>query len=319
MKSSLRRAKDVLTLPLLAGVRATQPLPGVQRFLLAGVLASLKCWYHLPGNRVRKTIGNFCRVVGRDDPSGVFAESVEKLRCAAGMYGELMRHGPERLVDRVEFDADILAHCEAAKEEHGGGIIVMPHCIGAVPVAAGFARRFPSLLLVTESRSVLRSELVRRCFDKMQVEVAYVRRHDPAAAARSILRALHERKFVIGTTDLLRRTKDSVEVRMFGQPAHLPAWPARFSARRKAPIIPGFVHLDGERILPSVGAPYIEQDAVVATQRWAGFFEENFRRYPSEWIFLYEKRWSALIAQAAQTLPGPASVASQEDVSARRS
>ncbi len=308
MKSPLRRAKDALTVPLFAGVRATQPLPGVQRAMLAGALASLKLWYRLPGSRVQKTMSDFCRVVGRKDPAKVFAESVRKLQCAARMYGELMRHGPERLAGQVEFSAEVLASCEAVKKEHGGGIIVMPHCIGAVPVAVGFARRFPSLLLVTESRGAMRSDLVHRCFDKMQVEVTFVRRGDPAAAARSILKGLHDGKFIVGTTDLLRRTKDSVQVTMFGQPAHLPGWPARFSARRNTPIIPGFVHLDGERILPSVGTPFIEQDLAVATQKWAAFFEENFRRHPSEWIFLYEKRWSQLIAQAAESSPVAASV-----------
>jgi lauroyl/myristoyl acyltransferase len=252
----------------------------------------------VPGSHVRKVVNNYCAVIGRDDPARVFAESVDKIVRVANLYGDLMRHGPERMAGLVRIDETSLERCEKVRAGCGGGIIVLPHCIGSVPVAVGFARRFPSLLLVTESRSATSNKLMCDCFDRMCAEVTYVRRTDPATAARSILRALHEGKFVIGTTDILRRTRDSVEVRMFGRPAHLPAWAARFSSRRNAPIIPGFVRMEGDLMCPVVGEPYIAQDIRDATQRWAAFFEENFRKYPSEWLFLYEKRWAKLLAEA---------------------
>lgn len=300
MKDRFRLVKDALAFPLLAGIRMSSSVPGAQQVLFGGVSAALRFSRLVPGSHVRRTIRDYCRVVGCDDPARVFADSVRKITLLAELYGDLMRNGPERMARMAVFDPGTVETCERLKAQGKGGIFVLPHCIGSPVAAVGFARRFPSLLLITESRSVTRTKLTTDCFAKMGAEVAYVRRGDPAAAARSILRALHEGKFIIGTTDILRRTRDSALVRMFGQPAHLPAWPARFSARRDVPIIPAFVYLEGERICFCIGEPYIEPDMTIATQRWADFFGLSFRRYPSEWLFLYEKRWAQLIAQAAE-------------------
>ena len=122
--------------------------------------------------------------------------------------------------------------------------------------------------------------------------------------ARAILRALHEKKFVIGTTDLARNGPDTVEVKFFGQAVPLPAWPARFSARRKIPILPGYIRVSGGRIVLSCDEPYIEQDAVAATQRWAAYFEKSIRESPADWVFMLDKHWSSVIAKAA-AVDGP--------------
>lgn len=144
-----------------------------------------------------------------------------------------------------------------------------------------------------------RQLLMRRYFDKLGPELLYVRHTEPSVVARGILRALHEKKFVIGTTDLTRNGADTVEVKFFGQPVPLPAWPARFSARRKIPILPGYIRISGGRIVLSCDEPYIEPDTVAATQRWAAYFEKSIREAPADWPFMLDKRWSGVIAKAA--------------------
>jgi lauroyl/myristoyl acyltransferase len=79
----------------------------------------------------------------------------------------------------------------------------------------------------------------------------------------------------------------------------LPAWPARFSARRKIPILPGYIRVSGGRIVLSCDEPYIEPDTVVATQRWAAYFEKSIRESPADWVFMLDKHWSRVIAKAA--------------------
>ena len=145
--------------------------------------------------------------------------------------------------------------------------------------------------------------MLRRYFDKLGPELLFVRRTDPAIVARSILRALHEKKFVIGTTDLARNRPDTVEVKFFGQGVSLPAWPARFSARRKMPIMPGYIRVSGGRIVLSCDEPYIEPDAAVATQRWAAYFEKSIRESPADWVFMLDKHWSSVIARPPADRP----------------
>lgn len=225
---------------------------------------------------------------------------VDKAVLAAAAYGRLQREGPEAVRDLVTVDDASLAICESVRRDSGNGIFVVPHCAGSVLATVEFARRFPTMVLVRESKSEHRGRIFREYFERLGAEILYVRRAEPASIARAILRALNAGKFIIGTTDLLRRTDDTVEVVVFGRKAHLPAWPARFSARRNVPILPGYIRMEEGRIILTAGEPYIEPDLTAATQRWASFFEQNFRRHPSDWVFMYEKRWSKLIGEAAR-------------------
>jgi KDO2-lipid IV(A) lauroyltransferase len=244
-------------------------------------------------------MGNFCRVTGRSDPRRIYFQIVDNLMFAASGFGRLMSDGTDAVADMVTFDEAGVARLEAVRAQYGAGILLVPHCATSVLSATGFARRFPTLVLIRESRNMSRSRLLRRYFDKLGSELLFVRRADPAIVARTILRALHEKKFVIGTTDLALNRPDTVEVKFFGQGVLLPAWPARFSARRKIPIIPAYIRVSGGRIVPSCGEPYIEQDVAVATQRWAGYFEKSICESPADWVFMLDKHWASVIAKAA--------------------
>jgi KDO2-lipid IV(A) lauroyltransferase len=300
MRIRFRRVKDVAARPAHWLIRAGKLLPErLQRpyFKSFGFLG--KAYYFTPCSHARRTVGDFCRVTGRSDPRRIYFQIVDNLLFAASGFGRLLSDETGAVADMVTFDEAGAARLEAARAQYGAAILVVPHCAGSVLSAAGFARRFPTLVLIRESRNMSRSRLLRRYFEKLGSELLFVRRADPAIVARTILRALHEKKFVIGTTDLALNRPDTVEVKFFGQGVPLPAWPARFSARRKIPIIPAYIRVSGGRIVPSCGEPYIEQDVAVATQRWAGYFEKSIRESPADWVFMLDKHWASVIAKAA--------------------
>ena len=300
MRIRFRWIKDVAAWPAHWLVRAGGLMPDwlrrpyFQSFGLVG-----KAYYFTPCNHARRTVGNFCRVTGRSDSRRIYFQIVDNLLFAASGFGRLMSEGSDAVAAIVTFDEASAARMEAVRAQYGAGILLVPHCAASVLSAAGFGKRFPSLVLVRESRSVTRSRLLRQYFEKLGPELLFVRRNDPAVVARSILRALHEKKFVIGTTDLARDSADTIPVKFFGQVVPMPAWPARFSARRKIPIMPGYIRVSGGRILLSCDEPYIEQDAAVATQRWADYFEKSIRESPADWVFMLDKHWSSVLAKAA--------------------
>ena len=300
MRIRFRHIKDVAIHPthwlISAGGRLPESLrqPYFRSFGLLG-----KAYYFTPWNHARRTMDSFCRMTGRSDSRDIYFRMVDNLLFAASAFSRLMSDGTDSVVNMVTFDEPSAVRAEAVRAKYGAGILVVPHCAASVLSAAGFGRRYPALVLVRESRSVRRQLVMRRYFDKLGQELLFVRHTDPSAVARGILRALHEKKFVIGTTDLARNGADTVEVKFFGQPVTLPAWPARFSARRKIPILPGYIRVSGGRIVLSCDEPFIEPDAVAATQRWAAYFEKSIRESPADWVFMLDKRWSSVIAKAA--------------------
>jgi lauroyl/myristoyl acyltransferase len=120
----------------------------------------------------------------------------------------------------------------------------------------------------------------------------------PTTVVRHISRALQEGEIVVGTTDVIAPGPDTVEVRMFGQPVHSPGWPTKIAARFNVPILPGFIHIDGEQIKLLADHSYLDADLQRSTQRWASSFERWFQQYPSDWLFMLDKRWSRVLAAA---------------------
>lgn len=301
MRIHFRRVKDFGVVPVDWLIRSTPS--GMMRGVLGTFGLAASAYYALPGNHLRRTLRNFCRLTGRTDPDPIFADFRRNTLMAFHLFTRLVREGADAVAGHIVFDEPSLARARRARDEYGCGIFVVPHCAGSVLSATRFGREFPSVVLVRESKSDRRAAILRPYFEKLGPELLFVRRSEPTAVARGILKALHEKKFIIGTTDLIRKTDDTVEVTVFGQRVHMPAWPARFSARRKVPILPGYIRMQDGKIVLSCDEPYIEKDLTASTQIWASCYEKSFRQYPADWVFMFDKRWSAVIAKAAASSP----------------
>lgn len=301
MRIHFRRVKDVLSLPAHFFIKVSSSLPETfQESVVESLGILARGYYFAPRSHARKVVKDLCKVAGRSDPRAVYFGLVQRMVFAAHAFGRLFRAGvAEAVADIVRYDEGVRSKCDEIRDRYGSAIVVVPHCAGSVLSATLVSRTFPSVLLVRESKSRRRSEIMTEYLGKLGPELLFVRRASPASVARRILGAIRQHKFIIGTTDLIRRQPDTIEVEMFGRPVPLPAWPARFAARRKVPIAPVYPRISNGCIIVTMDEPIVVKDMREATQRWASCFERKIRKYPTDWPFMLEKRWACVLADAA--------------------
>ena len=118
-------------------------------------------------------------------------------------------------------------------------------------------------------------------------------------AARSVLRALKERKLVVLPLDQNQSRRAGIFVEFFGVPANTSDGLARIALRTGAPIYPAFLLRDGETsrhrivFLPRVEiGSMADRDSAARelTQRCTAVLEAMIRKHPDHWLWTH-KRW----------------------------
>lgn len=294
-----RTVKDAIAQPLhrLGFLLAGLP-DGFGHAFMASFGAAAKASYFVPGSYVRRTVSNFCRAAGRSDPWPVYSRMVDNVGQAALHYARLYRFGRTQLLAQTVVDPSLAKEYPRLGNGEQGIIFLVPHCAGAVLGSAGLNTFCPTVLLVREPKAPGRRALMLGYLDKLGPKFILSRTATPPTVMRNIVRAMHERQVVVGTTDLVHPGADTVETTIFGQRIHSPGWPARIAARLDLPILPGFIHMEGGRLRLIAAEGYREADIQKSTQRWVSAFENFFRQYPSDWVFMLDKHWSRILAKA---------------------
>jgi lauroyl/myristoyl acyltransferase len=309
-----RPVKDVIALPLhrfgffVAGLPET-----LGRAIMASIGAVARASYFAPGSYVRRTVGNFCRATGRSDPWPIYCRMVDNLERAALHYASLYRYGRSKLLAQTDVDPTLAKEYPRLGNGDDGIIFLVPHCAGSVLASAGLSTFCPTVLLVREPKAPVRCQLMLEYLKRLGPQFILSRTASPATVMRGIVRSLHDREVVVGTTDVIRPGPDTAEAWAFGQRIHSPVWPARIAARLGVPILPAFIHMEGPRLSLIAGEGYRESDIQKSTQRWVTAFEQFFRQYPSDWAFMLDKHWARVFAAAsAPDDNGKSDVASRE-------
>jgi lauroyl/myristoyl acyltransferase len=295
-----RAIKDLIAQPLhwIAGLPE-----GAVRTTVAGVGALARAAYFVPGTQLRRKVQDFCCSSGRSDPWPVYSGMVRNLQEAAVHYSLLNRFGRAELLARTIIDPTLDCQYARLGKRDGGLIFLVPHCAAAVLSSARLSTFCPTVLLVREPRSPARQRLMLEYLQKLGPEVILTRNASPAKVMRDIMRALRERKVIVGTTDVIHPGPDTVQTLAFGERVFSPSWPARIAARLGVPIVSGFIHMEGRQIRLMADEGYYESDIDKSTQRWLSNFEAWFRKYPSDWVFLLDKRWARVFAVARNDVP----------------
>jgi lauroyl/myristoyl acyltransferase len=265
---------------------------------LMGIL--FKMAYFLPLNPLKRN----CRYMsvltgGKKDPRRIYMRFIDNMVFVGKRYIRLHRLGPESLLEDIVYGDDTPERLNAVEREYGAAIIVVPHCMGAVLSSTTFARIFPTVLVVKESKSPTRRKLQKDFFDRMAVDMISIRDVTRTGVARDIVRLLRKGKFVVGTTDLAKVRSYKTVIPVFGEEVYLPSWPARFAIKKKVPIVPGYMPIMDDKIRILTGRAIVGTDIREVTAGWARYFESMFLEYPSDWAFLLDKRWTKILAQAA--------------------
>jgi lauroyl/myristoyl acyltransferase len=226
---------------------------------------------------------------------------VDNIEQVALRYACLYRYGRAELVEQTVIDPTVVTEFQRLVRGEKGVIILVPHCAAAVLSSAGLNTFHPTVLLVREPRAPARCELMLEYVRKLGPEFILTRNTPPSTVTRNIVRALREHKAVVGTVDLAGAEPDSIETRIFGQQIHSPGWPARLSARLGAPLLPSYIHIDGNQIRLLADEGYVEPNIQLSTQRWVTSFERRFGQYPSDWVFMLDKSWARVLAAASES------------------
>jgi len=279
---------------------APKPVQIIVYSLLRGLFWLL---YIIPGSYLRKTAMAYAAAVEQGPPRKIYSGFANGFLLFVQRI-ELLSQGRTDIIDQLlkipeqeRFDA-ILA-------EHKGAILAMPHCHGSLLMVRGLSARYPVLMLIREPKNDIRAASQRRYFTHMGCEVLDVRRSNEGTVARTVLKALRKGKIVIGTVDRIKKappssqpvskTDDNVRAMAFGQPVGIAGWPARFSEKCKVPILPVMVEHTPDAVTLHIGEPIIATDTIATTQKWLSALEQFFRRFPGNWIFVYDKHWSRLL------------------------
>ncbi len=307
MKLHFRSIKNRIARPLHGFGYLVTGLPlFAQRAIMGSIGGVARVVYFMPKSHLRKTVKNFCRVTGRSDAWPLFFRMVDNVEQAALHFVRLYRYGREELLKQTTVDPRVEAEMQRLRANGQGVMILVPHCTGAVLSSARLSSVYPTVLLVREPKDQGRCQLMLEYIKKLGPEYILTRSTPPAQVIRNIVRALKEGKVVVGTTDLINLDEyatDTVQTRIFDQRILSPEWPARLSARLNAPILPGYIHMEGGQITLLGDEGYVEQDIQQSTQRWVSSFEKYFRQYPSDWAFMLDKNWARILAAAAAALP----------------
>ena len=117
------------------------------------------------------------------------------------------------------------------------------------------------------------------------------------SGVRGVFRALRANRFVAIGCDQ-HSPAGTVVLDFFGRPAAVARGPALFAARCSCPIIPMLLRRErhdrhaviaGDLIYP-LKSGNDERDILSMTRTVIGFFEENIRRYPDQWLWTH-RRW----------------------------
>jgi lauroyl/myristoyl acyltransferase len=293
-----RSVKDAIALPFHRFGQLISQLPeGFGRAIMGSFGLVAKAGYFWPDNYVRRTVSSFCLATGLTDATSIYFGMVNNIEKVALHYANLYRYGREKLLAQTVLDPKLMA--QFRDNGSSGMIILVPHCVAAVLSSAGLHHYAPTTLLVREPKSPLRCQLMLEYLKKLGPKFILSQHTAPATVVRHISRALRDGEIVVGTTDIIVPGPGTVEVRIFGQTVHSPGWPTKIATRFNVPIVPGFIHMDGEQIQLLADDGYLAADLQNSTQRWASSFERWFQQYPSDWVFMLDKRWARVLAEAA--------------------
>lgn len=306
MRLSFRRIKDWLIVPWHATMRRVARRPRLLHGLLVAVTTFGKAAWFLPWSYPRRVLRDFGRVTGRPAVRPVYFRLNDHLRLAGDGFGALLRGDLEAVNNLAVFDPLCLERARATKAAYGAGIVVVPHCPGAVLAAVRMHRTLPMAVLLRESVAPARRRINDEYFGRLGTPLVYTRSQEAGKSTRQILRLLRDGYFLIGTTDRPFHEKAGyVQVPLFAPGVWLPDWPARFSLQRGVPILPTFFRMAEGRIVIHCDEPYVATDIASGTRRWAAYFERCFRDYPEDWFLLFDKRWAHVFRALAPQVPAP--------------
>jgi KDO2-lipid IV(A) lauroyltransferase len=174
--------------------------------------------------------------------------------------------------------------------------------------AAAINLRHPIVALVRESKDSAHQEIKDRWYLATGMEVVRRSRQSSLMSdTLAYLRVLRANKVLAITPDLPMADDKGVPVRLLGRDVVLPSGLVALSLRSGAPLVPcwgewlpdrhgrpreGVIRFDAPLEFPSGGNR--EATIQAGMQEYATRLEDYLRRFPENWMFWLDKRWTRI-------------------------
>ena len=293
-----RRVADTLTdAGFAAGWRVVRAVP--EPLARAAFRAGADLAVRRDGRGVRRLRANLRRVVPDAGPDTLDALVREGMRSYARYWCEAFRlPAMDRASVLARMDPHVtgIAPLFEALEQGRGVVAALPHSgnwdlaglwFVATQARLGRPARFTTVVERLHPESLFRRFVAYREGLGFEVLAAV----DGAEVYRTLTRRLRDGGLVclVADRDL---TASGIEVTFFGEPARLPAGPARLAAATGALLLPAFPHFtpDGWGVRLGDAIPVAERasrdDVAKATQALADAFAELIATAPQDWHML---------------------------------
>ena len=293
-----RRVADTLTdAGFAAGWRVVRSLP--EPVARAAFRAGADLAVRRDGRGVRRLRANLRRVVPDAGPDTLDALVREGMRSYARYWCEAFRlpaMDGASVLARMDPHVTGIAPLFEALEQGRGVVAALPHSgnwdlaglwFVATQARLGRPARFTTVVERLHPESLFRRFVAYR--EGLGFEVLAA--GDGAEVYRTLTRRLRDGGLVclVADRDL---TASGIEVTFFGEPARLPAGPARLAAATGALLLPAFPHFtpDGWGVRLGDAIPVAERasrdDVAKATQALADAFAELIATAPQDWHML---------------------------------
>ena len=263
--------------------------------------------YLFPGNALKPTFAALAEAAGSPSRFALFRGYVTGFLRGMNRI-EQVRHGYTDAIDAMlEIPEKDRLDALLAK---GGVVMAIPHAHASLAMGRGLGRHYPLLALVRSTGNERRAKSEWEIYENLGCEFMDIRLDPPTKVARKVLSYLNKGGLVVGTVDRIRMApaadhpidsvNDIVRASAFGEPIGITGWPARFTAKAGAVIVPSMIVQSEDRISLRLGNAITPgEDLIATTQDWVDELERLLRAYPDEWTFALDKHWSRVLRQSA--------------------
>ena len=195
------------------------------------------------------------------------------------------------IIDSVEIRG--LEHYWKACERNKGIIFITGHCGNWELMALAFGARYaPVSVVAKHQNNRFFNSAIEKLRSNFRNGVIYT-----DGAARKVFYELRQKGIVGILLDKVVNPQEGAVVDFLGRPAWTPIMPAIIAAKTGVPLVPIFIHREGDRhvitISPEIDFSCVDtatMDSVAITQELTSHIENYIRTHPDEWMWMY-KRW----------------------------
>jgi len=263
------------------------------------IILLLRALYWLPRNPWRQSSEYICRIARRaghsHQPGQVYQQLLTNLLSVAKNFAVLYDRGHEEALEQIHLSVEDEALINQLLEEFGGVMLTIPHNFDSVFSMIKLNTRVPLLLVARNPATIERTRVAIDFYERMRVKILLVRGGNPFELSRSLFSVLKGGYTVTATVDSLDRSKERVEVDMFGGRVGFNSWAAKIAARRRIPVLPAYLKSGNKKTTFTLGEPLVSEDVGEIMQHYASFFEQNILEDPASWAFLGDKNWVKLL------------------------